>query len=125
MICEVCIFDNQSSRVAAWYCADCDLKMSDEAFKVIHRAGSGREDHPRISFRCSRWGVVEPQGLLSGARQGMGIASYELAGGFYDLFAAPIKGGADGFAGVGSGVVHGLTQLFARTSSRFSRIRAL
>ena len=92
MICEVSVFDNQTPRVARIYCPDCDLKMCEEAHRVAHRPGSGREAHQCIPFRCSRWGVIGPSGVLSAINQGVADAGYELAGGLYDLFAKPIKG---------------------------------
>lgn len=115
MICEVSVFNNQTSKIARVFCPECDLKLSEEAHKVIHRRGSGRENHQCIPFRCCRWGVVGPTGVLSGINQGVAIASYELAGGLYDLFAKPIKGAArGGFVGAGTGVAVGLHNLFAR-----------
>jgi sterol 3beta-glucosyltransferase len=115
MICEVSIFDDQSSRLATVYCPDCDLKMCEAAHKVVHRRGSGREKHVCIPFRSCRWGVVGPAGIVSGAVEGLVTVGYEMAGGLYDLFAKPIKGAAkNGIIGAGAGAVNGLVNLFAR-----------
>lgn len=68
-----------------------------------------------VMYRCATWGVVGPSGVLSGLNQGVAIASYELAGGLYDLFAKPIKGAANkGLAGAGQGAVDGVVSFFAR-----------
>ena len=115
MICEVSVFNNQTSKLASVYCPDCGLKMCEEAHKVVHRVGSGRENHQCIPFRSCRWGVVGPSGVLSGVSSGMAAVTYEVAGGVYDLFAKPIKGAVrNGFQGAGTGVKEGFSNFFAR-----------
>jgi hypothetical protein len=115
MICEVSVFVNQTSKLATVYCPECDLKMCEDAHKVVHRQGSGRESHQCIPFRSCRWGVVGPSGVLRGVASGAAVVSYELAGGLYDLFSKPIKGAAkNGLKGASDGAKEGLTNLFAR-----------
>lgn len=115
MICEVSVFNNRQSKVARVFCGTCGLKLCTEADRVIHRASSGREDHVRLPFRPSRWGVVAPDSVLDGISQGFGVAASEMAGGLYDLFAKPIHGGLKGGArGAAVGMATGAINLFAR-----------
>ena len=106
MICEVSMFlpFDGSSRLARVYCQSCALKMCCEADQALHRDGSGRERHVRAPYRPSRWGVVSPENVAKGLKQGLGAAAYEMAGGIYDLFAKPvegaIRGGAKGYVEV-------------------------
>jgi hypothetical protein len=58
MICDVSIFDNQSSRLAKHYCLTCRLKMCEEVDEVIHRPLGGRSDHQRIPYRTKVWGKI-------------------------------------------------------------------
>ncbi len=116
MLCEVSIFDEQNAKLACIYCETCGLKMCSDVDKILHRSGSGREnDHVRLPFKPSRWGVVAPEGLIDGLSQGIGVAAYEMAGGLYDLFASPIEGGLrDGLKGAVAGLASGTVKLFAR-----------
>jgi len=60
MLCEVSLFDQQSSRIATTFCADCGLKMCVEVDQILHRPGSSRVGHKRAPFRPARYGVVDP-----------------------------------------------------------------
>lgn len=68
-----------------------------------------------IPFRCVKYGVDPPSGLLDGLGQGLGAAAYEVAGGFYDLVAKPIHGGLEGgITGAAVGMAQGFVGLIAR-----------
>ncbi len=101
MICEVSIFNNKQSRLASIYCQTCGLKMCGAVDAVVHRTAS---NHVRVPFRNSHYGIRDPKSALTGLQHGVGIASYEIAGGIYDLFAKPIEGAVKG--GV-IGALHG------------------
>jgi len=115
LICEVSIFGKKKSVVARIYCSECGLKMCEEVDCIIHRAGSGREQHSRIPYRPCKWGVVDPTNILSGVSQGLNVAAYEMVGGLYDLFAKPVLGAASGgVTGAVKGAAGGAIGLFAR-----------
>mmetsp|Transcript_25497 Transcript_25497/g.37624 ORF Transcript_25497/g.37624 Transcript_25497/m.37624 type:complete len:901 (+) Transcript_25497:79-2781(+) len=114
MLCEVSLF-RHSSRIARVYCQDCGLKMCSEVDAVVHRPQGGRSTHTRMPYRCVKWGVDPPSGLLEGLEQGVGAAMYEFAGGIYDLVAKPIEGAREGGAvGAAVGVAKGVVGLIAR-----------
>ena len=56
MVCDVSIFDNQQSRVASVFCVHCGLKMCAAVDTIIHRKGSGREQHGRVPYKTKLWG---------------------------------------------------------------------
>ena len=114
MICEVSLF-SQESQIATVYCRDCGLKMSTLVDQVVHRQRGGRFYHLRVPYRCVKWGVDPPVGLVEGLQQGFGVAAYEIAGGLYDLVAKPIEGGREsGAKGVAEGVAKGVVSFIAR-----------
>lgn len=114
MICEVSLFQRKS-EIATIYCRDCGLKMSTKVDQVAHRARGGRHHHFRVPYRCVKWGVDPPSGLIEGLQQGFGVAAYEIAGGFYDLVAKPIEGALEaGAIGVAQGVAEGVVSFIAR-----------
>jgi hypothetical protein len=90
MICEVSMFDNKSSCLATVFCSDCSLKMCQEMDSFLHREDGGKDSHSRVPYRPSRWGIVPPENIAKGIKQGFGGAAYEMAGGLYDLFAKPV-----------------------------------
>ena len=69
-----------------------ELKMCVEVDSVVHCQGSGREKHFRVPYRSVKWGVDPPSSFLEGIGQGLGVVGFELAEGFYDLFASPLHG---------------------------------
>lgn len=114
MICEVSLF-RRRSEIASVYCRDCGLKMSTQVDQVAHRPKGGRQSHLRVPYRCVKWGVDPPSGLIEGLQQGFGVAAYEIAGGIYDLVAKPIEGGREcGALGVAQGVAEGVVSFVAR-----------
>eukprot|EP00604_Paraphysomonas_vestita_P000020 CAMPEP_0174825612 /NCGR_PEP_ID=MMETSP1107-20130205/42931_1 /TAXON_ID=36770 /ORGANISM="Paraphysomonas vestita, Strain GFlagA" /LENGTH=696 /DNA_ID=CAMNT_0016057393 /DNA_START=331 /DNA_END=2418 /DNA_ORIENTATION=+ len=114
MICEVSLFC-QESRIATVYCRDCGLKMSSLVDQVVHRQRGGRFYHLRVPYRCVKWGVDPPIGLVEGLQQGFGVAAYEIAGGIYDLLAKPIEGAREsGATGAAKGVAKGVVSFIAR-----------
>ena len=66
-------------------------------------------------YRCVKYGVDPPSGLLDGIGQGLGAAAYEVAGAFYDLVAKPVEGAREGgVSGAAIGMGQGLVGLIAR-----------
>eukprot|EP01038_Epipyxis_sp_PR26KG_P006179 gene6179-8510_t len=115
MVCEVSIFNNKAVNLARVYCQSCDLKMSLEVDEIVHRKSELYNDHIRIPFRPSRWGIVPPKTVVDGLQQGLGVAMAEFAGGVWDLFAKPIEGGMNnGIKGIACGMAVGMKNVVTR-----------
>ena len=56
MVCDVSVFDSQTSRVASVFCDNCGLKMCDVVDKIIHRQDGGRDQHVRRPHPTKLWG---------------------------------------------------------------------
>jgi hypothetical protein len=65
MICDVSVFNNQTSKLAHIYCINCSLKMCAEVDSIIHRNGGGRSEHKRTPYRTKVWARTYSRATLA------------------------------------------------------------
>ncbi|GMH97452.1 hypothetical protein TrST_g12668 [Triparma strigata] len=117
MVCDVSLFlpnahkeKNPSTLPACRWCPECQMKLSLEVDAAIHAEGSPRAHHERTKYLPVDWGTKDgPSNAINGFAQGIFSFGQEAIGGFFGVFAEPIKGGAKGGAkgfvgGVGKGI---------------------
>ena len=110
MLCEISIFQKKS-KVAKYYCKNCDFKMCPEVMRHLHRQGSGKEDHLVVLYCAVKWGTSPPSSLLKGIARGVVAFAYEAVSGLFSssanleekvsasdesfnlIYAAPERGG--------------------------------
>eukprot|EP01041_Mallomonas_annulata_P007758 gene7758-15875_t len=111
MLCDVSLFMGES-RLAAVACKQCGVKMCGQVDAYLHRFGGGRENHDVEVCGYVQWGVKSPSGPVEGIIQGIGGASYELAGGIADAVSLPLQAVLEqGLIGIPGALVGGLSGL--------------